>query len=70
MDELRQNEFAWEPFVGRGALGGTIGMLVVVAIGTAYVVLRYGTNSLIEMIVIMGVMGLVSGQSQDSRLAM
>lgn len=57
MDE--SNESHWEPYVWRGALGGTIGMLVVVALGAAYVLLRF--DHPIEMLVIMGVFGLLSG---------
>ncbi|HYX29559.1 MAG TPA: hypothetical protein VE863_13415 [Pyrinomonadaceae bacterium] len=60
MDE-QTNELTWEPYVWRGALGGTLGMLGVVAVAMAYVLLRFGSDSLIEPFVIMGVMGLVSG---------
>jgi len=60
MDE-QTNDLTWEPYVWRGALGGSVGMLVVVAVGTAYVLLRFGAANLVELFVIMGVMGLVSG---------
>ena len=51
----------WEPYVGRGVLGGMIGTLLVVIIGTIYVVVRFGPQNLGEMLVIMGVFGLASG---------
>src|SRR3954447_15366423 len=61
MDEDTQNQSTWEPYVGRGALGGSIGMLVVVAIGTLYVLMRYGSHNLIEALVVAGLMAIISG---------
>ena len=60
MDQDSQNQPTWEPYVGRGALGGTIGMLVVVAIGTSYILMRYGSENLIELFLVMGVLGIIS----------
>ncbi len=60
MDE-QTNELNWEPYVWRGALGGVVGMFVVVAVGTVYVLLRLGVDNLVGQFVLLGVMGLVSG---------
>jgi|GEM_PF-3427774 len=60
MDEST-NELTWEPYVGRGALGGALGVLLVVAVGTIYVLLRFGAYDLTQLLVVMGVMGVVDG---------
>ena len=60
MDEST-NELTWEPYVGRGALGGALGMLLFVAVLTIYVLLRFGVDDLSQLLVVMGVMGLLGG---------
>lgn len=57
--DVQTNELTWEPYVWRGALGGVVGMFVVVAMGTAYVLLRFGVDNLVEQFVILGVMGVM-----------
>ena len=55
------NELTWESYVGRGALGGALGMLLFVAVLTIYVLLRFGVYDLTQLLVVMGIAGLMSG---------
>ena len=37
MNEATEHEITWEPFVGRGVLGGMMGMFIVAMVAVAFV---------------------------------
>jgi hypothetical protein len=61
MDESNENGFGWETYVWRGALGGVVGSVLGVLLAAAYVVLRFGSGTLRDLLVIGGVFALAGG---------
>ena len=61
MNEENKREFSWEPYVGRGALGGVIGNVIFVLLGAVYFTVRYGPGYFREALISVLILALVTG---------
>jgi len=59
-DEFR-DELSWEPYVGRGVLGGVLGFLAFVLLGAIFVTPRFGSDAVRDLLLVGSVAALLSG---------
>ena len=63
MDQQDTDQYSWEPFVGRGALGGALGGFILFFLVSIYV---FDSDNLIYTVILPGVFGPIVGLIEGS----